>query len=231
MTGSSRTVKAPWPIYASIASQYLPLVAAVVGRQRLTRPRVFVLLWVAIYVVMDAIGVLLARQGINNHFVSTVFIPFQGAVILWALSLWQTRQLARLTIRLLIPFFIVAWAAFTLTIENVRNFSLAAEPVYSMLALGAAIFTLVSRGADATEPLTRQDWFWICGGLAIHFGALAVVLPLAAGLITTNVEVVVRAYTVRAVDNIFAFNCITIGFLCPKPATLSGSSFSPASSA
>ena len=231
MTGRSETVKTPWPIYASIASQYLPLIAALVGRRHLTRPRFFVLLWVAIYVVMDAIAVVLASQGINNHFLSTIFTPFQGAAILWALSLWQTRQLARLTIRLLIPFFIIAWAVFSLTIENVRNFSLAAEPVYSMLALGAALFTLVSRGADATESLTRQDWFWICGGLALHFGALAVVLPLAAGLVNVNVEVVVRAYTVRAVVNIFAFICITMGFLCPKPATLSGSSFSPASSA
>ena len=222
---SSRAVRAPWPLYASLASQYLPLIAALIGRRQLTRPRLFVILWVGLYILMNLLGWVLQARGINNHFLTPVFTPFQGAAILWALSLWQTRQVARLTIRLAIPFFILAWAVFTLTIENLRNFSLAAEPVYSMLALGAAIYTLVARGTDATEPLTRQDWFWICGGLSLHFGALAVVLPLAAGLVESNPEVVIRAYTVRAVINTFAFICITIGFLCPKPATLSGRSF------
>lgn len=221
---SSPSVRAPWPFYASLASQYLPLIAALVRRGDLTRPRVFVLTWVGLYVVMNAIGAWLGSRGINNHFLTPIFTPFQGTAILWALSLWQTRQVARLTIRMAIPFFIVAWAVFTLTIEDLRNFSVAAEPVYSLLALGAALYTLVTRGSDATEALTRQDWFWICGGLVLHFGALAVVLPLAAGLINTHVDIVVRAYTVRAVVNTFAFICITIGFLCPKPATLSGHS-------
>jgi hypothetical protein len=218
-----------WPVYASIGSQYLPLVAAAVRRRDLTRPRVFVLLWVVIYVLVNVAAVSLARRHINNHFLPAIVTPFQGIAILWALSLWQTRQVARLTIRLAIPCFLVAWAVFTFTIDDVRNFSVSAEPIYSMLALGVALFTLVSRGADATETLTRQDWFWICGGLAIHFAALAVVLPLAAGLNNSNPEVVIRAYYVRAVINVFAFICITIGFLCPKPLAPSGFSFSPAS--
>lgn len=231
MTSSASTVKPPWPIYASIVSQYLPLAAAAVRHKQLTRPRAFVLAWVALYVVSNIVAVSFARRGLNNHWVTTVFTPFEGAAILWALSLWQHRPVPRLTMRLAIPFFVVAWALFTLTIEDIRNFSLAAEPLYSLLALGAALFTLVTRGADTSEPLTRQDWFWICGGLALHFGGLAVVLPLSAGLVHTNPEVVVRAYTVRAVVNVFAFICIAIGFLCPKPAAPSGSSFSPASSA
>lgn len=218
-------------MYASLASQYLPLVAAFVRRKGLTRPRVFVLIWVGLYGLMNILAVYLGTRGVNNHFLTPIFTPFQGVVILWALSLWQTRHVPKLTIRLAIPCFLIAWAAFTVTIEDVRNFSLAAEPVYSMLALGAALYTLVTRGGDATEPLTQQDWFWICAGLALHFGALAVVLPLAAGLVHADPPMVVRAYAVRAIVNVLAFICITIGFLCPTPATRSGSSSSPASSA
>lgn len=218
-----------WPVYASLGSQYLPLLAAVVRRRELTRPRVFVLIWIGLYVGINLVAIVLARRHINNHFLTAIITPFEGIAILWALSLWQTTQVARLTVRLAIPCFLVAWTIFTLTVENVQNFSVAAEPLYSMLALGVALYTLVSRGAGATEPLMRQDWFWICGGLAIHFAALAVVLPLAAGLLNSDPEVVIRAYYVRAVINVFAFVCITIGFLCPKPLAPSGPFFSPAS--
>src|SRR5262245_32455926 len=99
-----------WPIYASLASQYVPLVAAAVRRRDITRPRLFVLLWVGIYVVVNLVGIILAKRHINNHFLPVIVTPLQGIVILWALSLWQTRQVARLTIRLAIPCFLVAWA-------------------------------------------------------------------------------------------------------------------------
>ena len=39
---------------------------------------------------------------------------------------------------------------------------------FPIVALGAALYTLLTRSAQETEPLLRQDWFWICAGLVLH---------------------------------------------------------------
>ena len=210
-------------------SEVGPLAGAAARRTFLRGPRAWIFAWCGLLVTANAIGVTLAVQHINNHWVVYVFVPLQGAVILWALSLWQTRQMARLTIRTAIPPFIVAWAVLLLW-EDMSNFSAVAEPVYSLLALGAALYTLLTRSSEATEPLVQQDWFWICAGLALHFGALATLTPLSAALVKTHPEVVTRAYDLRAVVNVLAFVAITIGILCPLPPPHSGASSSPASS-
>jgi hypothetical protein len=216
-------------MWAAFASEAAPLLAAGTRRSPLTPARRWVLAWTGLYVVMNTIGVIFAARHVNNHFLTYVFTPLQGATILWALSLWQTRQIATLTMRIAIPFFVIAWAVLTLTVEDYGNFSKAAEPVYSMLALAAVLYTLVARSGDAVEPLMHLDWFWICIGLALHFGSLAVLLPLAAGLLYKVENIVVKAYIVRSWLEVVAFLCIAYGFLCPVPTTRSGASSSPAS--
>jgi hypothetical protein len=186
-------------------------------------------IWCGLYVLQNAISVPLALAHHNNHWTSYVFVPLQGAAILWALSLWQTRQMARLTIRAAIPGFLAAWLLL-LFVEDIHNFSAIAEPVYSLLSLSAALYTLVVRSADAIDSLLREDWFWICAGLSLHFGALIFLTPLGAALVRTNPEIIVRAYYVRALLNVLAYVLITYGFLCPRPLPRSGRSFSPASS-
>lgn len=218
-------------LYVLAASQVTPLCTGYVRRSQLHGARFWVFVWVVISAVMNLIGWAMGRMHVNNHLITYVFTPLQGAAILWALSLWQTRPLAVLTTRIAIPCFLVAWALAVLFVESASNFSMFAEPIYSMLALGAAAYTLVSRSGDTVDPLPQQDWFWICGGLSLYFAALTVLLPLAATLVYSRPDIVVRAYNVHALVTTPAFLCIAIGFLCQasKP-TLSGSISSPASS-
>jgi hypothetical protein len=223
-------MKAPWPIYAANIMVVAPLLAAVVRPSRTRGARIWVATWSALYVLENAIAIPLALNGHNNHLLTYIFVPLQGAAILWAFSLWQTQQMPRLTMRAAIPGFLLAWLLL-LSIEDLSSFSAVAEPVYSLLALAAALYTLVTRGAASSLPLLRQDWFWVCGGLALHFGALALLTPLGAALVRSNPDVVVRAYTMRAWINMLAYACVTIGLLCPPPSALSGRSFSPALSA
>ncbi len=220
----------PLVVYGAIASELIPLSVAAARARRLTPGGRWVGIWCALYVVQNAITIPLALTRHNNHVFTYIFVPIQGAAILWALSLWQQQQIARLTIRAAIPAFLVAWLLLLL-VENTGNFSTIAEPVYSLLALGAALYTLVARGAATSDPLLRQDWFWICIGLSLHFGALALLTPLGAALVKEHPEVVVRAYVLRSWINIVAYVLIAIGLLCPLPSAPSGPSFSPASSA
>ncbi len=220
----------PWPVFVSVASQLGPIGVAAARPTQVRGGGLWVVIWCGLYAAENAIAIPLAVTHHNNHFLNYIFVPFQGAAILWALSLWQTHQMARLTVRAAIPGFLMAWVLL-LFVENLHGFSAIAEPVYSLLALGAALYTLVSRSTDATSSLLREDWFWVCSGLALHFGALAFLTPLGAALVHTNPEIIARAYFVRSFVNILAFVLITIGLLCPRPLQRSGRSFSPASSA
>jgi hypothetical protein len=220
----------PATLYISSASQLGPIVVALARPARLSGGARWVAIWCGTYAAENAIALPMALAHHNNHILNYIFVPIQGAAILWALSLWQTQQMARLTMRAAIPGFLVAWTLL-LFVENLHGFSAIAEPVYSILALGAALYTLVVRSSDATSSLLRQDWFWVCAGLALHFGALVFLTPLGAALVNTNPEIVVRAYYVRSFVNILAFTLMTIGLLCPRPLPHSGPFFSPASSA
>jgi len=223
-------LKPPIILYFSAASEALPVLAAIIRRHQITASRAWILVWCGIQIVDNVIGKYLGFHHINNHPITYVALPLQGAAILWALSLWQLRPVARLTLRLIIPAFLVAWVVLVLGVEDLFNFSAVAEPVYSLLALGAALFTLLTRSSDASEPLLRQDWFLICSGLALHFSALAVLTPLSAAFVRSDPELVSRAYEVRGAINILSFVIIAAGMLCLRPIP-SGPSFSPRSSA
>lgn len=213
----------PLVAYISVASEAVPALVALVRWRRLPAARTWVVVWCLLLVTMNLIGRWFGVRGINNHFIVYAAIPFQGATILWALSLWQVKPMARLTMRTAIPPFVVAWLLLTLLVEDFSNFSAVAEPVYSLLALGASLYTVLARSTVTQEPLLKQDWFWICAGLAIHFGALATLTPLGAAYVRTNPDLVVRAYIVRAWVNILAFAFITIGMLCPLQSSRSSS--------
>jgi hypothetical protein len=223
--------KAPDILYVGFVAQAVPLATAFVRRTQMSPARFWVFVWLVLWALMNVTGYIIARLHYNNHFVSYIFTPLQGAAILWALSLWQIRPVARTTIRIIIPIFVVAWAAATLLGERITGFSTVAEPVYSILALCTALYTLVSRSNEAYEPVTGQDWFWICGGLALYFGALTVLLPLAAATMYSRPDIINRLYVADTFVNILACLCIANGFLCSATSIPSGSFFSPASSA
>lgn len=216
-------------IYFATAAQLLPLAGGLAARKHADSARVWIMFWGAFYFIGDMSARYLGIHHQNNHFLSYFGTPIQGAAILWALSLWQRQPVARLTMRLAIPVFWIAWVLLVVLVEDVDSFSTVAEPVYSLLGVGAATFTLLTRSNHESEPLLRQDWFWICSGLTIHFGVLAALTPLAAAYVYKDPGLVIQAYVIRAWINIFSFILITIGMACPRP-TQPGLFFSPRSS-
>ena len=199
----------------SMWSEALPLAAGVLARARLTSTRVWIMFWSAVYLIMNLSAKYLAEHHLNNHFLSYIALPVQAFAVLWALALWQERPTARLTLRLAIPAILIAFA-FTMTLDDIRSFSAVSEPVYSIVALGAAIFTLLTRSQHEIAPLMQQDWFWVCAGLILHFGALAVLTPFASYYVTREPQLVFQAYNVRAVINTVGFILIAAGVYSPS---------------
>lgn len=208
-------MKYPLVMLLAVYVSALPVLVALPRARRITGARLMILAWALLIFMMDMTALYFRSRHLYNHFLTYIFTPIQAVAVLWALSMWQVRPVARMTIRLAIPPFLVAWIVLTLLVEDVNNFSRAVEPVYSILALGAAIFTILSRAGDETAPLLRQDWFWICGGLILYFGALAVLTPLGAAYIH-DLAMMLRAYTLRAWITVIAFILISIGILCPS---------------
>ena len=205
------------------------MLAGLYAHARLNSGRVWLMFWCATYYISNMAARYLGVRHINNHFLTYIFICVQGPAILWAISHFQAKPVARLTLRLVIPPFLLAWLILTVLVEDTSNFSPIAEPIYSMLALGAALYTLVTRSAQESEPLMKQDWFWICAGLSLHFAALTVMTPFAAAYVKNNPDMVIQALEVRAGINVLAFSIMTLGMLCPRQAR-PGLSFSPRSS-
>lgn len=172
----------------------------------------------------------LALTGRNNHWLTYAALPAETALVLWALAEWQTRDVARLTLRLAIPLAITVWGVLVAAVENTSTFSTAAEPLLSVLGLAAAAWTLVDRSMnDAEGSLAGQSWFWTCAGLCLYFGSSSTIGPLAA-LLGGDRTLVARAYVLSWVINVVAFLSIARGVTCQVHRRQSGASSSPVSS-
>ncbi len=175
----------------------------------------WVLVWCALLVLESAIQLLLARRGVHNLWLSYLFDPVTGATVLWALSCWQTSELARLTMRLAIVPFLVVLASLTIFFENTSFFSRAVQPTMALVGLFAAATTLISRSRASRGDLLGQDWFWVSAGIALYFGTFSMIGPLSALLIGSDVAMMTRAYELEAVLSIVAFLAIARGLTCP----------------
>jgi hypothetical protein len=131
------------------------------------------------------------------------------------LSFWQTGDVARLTFRLAIVPFLLVWAVLTVTMEDMSSFSRIATPMASLVGLGTAAFTLVTRSMGADEAPHCRDWLWVSGGMALYFGTAAALAPLSALLIAGAPHLVLRAYELKSVLDVFAFLAIARGVTCP----------------
>ena len=210
----------PWWLYVGSLSQFAPLATGLAPGRRQRGPRAWVLVWVGLYIATDVISWVLGRQGINNHWVSYVSTPLEAVAILWALSLWQRQAVARTAIRNSIPLVLLALLA-TIAFEDRNNFSRYTEPVLSMVVLLVALYTLATRSMETTDPLQRQDWFWICIAVAVVYGSIAALTPLAYAFVNTNRELVGHLYQIKTVVHVAAMTGLTIGLLCPTPPALS----------
>ena len=219
----------PPPLYLAAASQLGPVIAAL-RPYGFVGPRRWVVAWCSLAVAVDLVSLVLARHGVNNHWTTYVALPLRGLLVLLALAGWQRLDLARHTLLAAIPVYVAMCAVLFVVVERADTYSAISEPVYTLLGMVGALFTLLTRSMEESRPLVRQEWFWICGGLLLFFGSNAAYHPFARIALSTRPDLVLSALVVRSLAEIVAFAAITIGVLCPTSSP-SGASTSPASSA
>ena len=204
-----------WIAYASVWCQLLIFLAGYAVPRRLDQAKIWTMFWAITYFIMNLAARYLGVHHLYNGIINYVTLPVHAIQILMALSYWQRSPTARLTIRLSIPVLVIAIIALTLTIEDVNLPSVVAEPVYSLAALGAATFTVVSLSAHEDGSVFRQAWFWVCAGLILHFGTLAVMTPIAKATVLHDVALYTKVVVLRLWVNVVAELLILIGILCP----------------
>jgi len=214
--------------YTAIAMEAGPILGGIAARTGFAGPRLWVGAWCFIALALDATMATFGHT--NNLWVTYLVGPTMGSVALHALARWQRDDVARITLWLMIPIALAVWFVALLRFEDPESYSLLVDPMYDVLCLGAALFTLGHRGLREEAPLPRQDWFWISVGFAVYYGKAAAASPLAAALVATRPDLVLSALTLMAATDIVAYLLILKGILC-RPLTLSGASSLPSPSA
>jgi hypothetical protein len=211
----------PLLLYIGWFSTLVPIAATAAKREQLRGPRLWIVAWLVIMFVSDSLAYYLGTQHLNNRWLSYVSTPLQALVVLWALTLWQSNAVARAAIRNSIPLVMIAVAVLSL-FEDRMNFSRYTEPVLATVTLFVALYTVTARSTDEVHPLMRQDWFWICIGVAVKHGATAALTPFAAAFVRSEPELVGRAYQVMAMIYVAAMALLMTGMLCPTSPKFSG---------
>lgn len=162
----------------SILSFSIPTLVGFRAR-RLNLPLRLIVIYSAAALAEGLVMWYLGSQNRSNLWLIHIFAPFEATILLYALSRWQTRELARLMVVCCVPAFLLLWGSLTITSESLAQFPQYVKTVESILLVAVSAFTLVSKSRSLVQPLVQQDWFWVSVGLIIYFSMLAVLNPVA----------------------------------------------------
>jgi len=201
--------------YLSWASQGFPALAGVRDRGRIPPARRWIIAWGLIGLSLDAVSLWLALRQQNNHWVSYLAAPLEVSTLLLALSCWQPSVAGRRVLCSAAIAFVAADVLLVGSVENVKTFSLLRGPIESILIVVASLATLLVLIRQEQGSLLQRDWFWICAGLALRYGAGAALDPLGRVLVGNSPEVVASVLNVKAVVNVVSNLLIARGVWCP----------------
>jgi hypothetical protein len=219
-------MRIPLILHIAWAATVLPVLAGLWGGWRSSASRTAVWVWAVLLVVANALALLLASRGVNNHWLIYLSTPLNGVAVIVAMMGWQGGELGRLVLRMLLPLYLVAWTVIVLVVEEVNTFSLVAGPFSSLVLLIAISSTFVMRSMRSQESLTRQDWFWVCLGMMIFYGVETGFPPVALLLGRSRPDLLSAAAQARAATIIAAMITVSWGLLCPTTLPQSGGSSS-----
>lgn len=207
----------------AIIAELFPVLAALLVGRRLSRPSRFIVVLFVLWFCEDLAQVLLIRLHHSNNWLLHLTMPFEAALLLWAFSLWQDREVPRRAMRLVIPIYVVVWLVLQLFVERLDSVSQYAWPLSNLLVLAVAAFTLVSKSAQTMEPGWRQAWFWISAGMIIDMGSQVAYNPITNILIATH-QRGAAIFQAFAAVSILSYSLTTWGILCERRHPGSGGS-------
>jgi hypothetical protein len=220
----------PLILHLAWASTALPVLAGLWGGWRSSASRTAIWIWALLLVLVNALALLLASRGVNNHWLGYLFTPLNGIAVIAALMGWQSGEVGRLVLRILLPLYLIAWTVIVFVVEDIRTFSLVAGPFSAFVLLSVVAATFVIRSMHSVDTLTGQDWFWIGIGLMMYYGIETGFPPVALLLGRSRPDLLVAAIQARAAVIIAAMLTVSWGLLCPTTLPQSGGSSSRSAS-
>lgn len=219
----------PHLAYVSSASKVLVLIAGLRHGRKLPKARRWIVAWALIGLLIDGVMLVYALRKQNNHWMSYLAAPIEVSMLLLALSYWHLDR-GRRILRVLAAAFVATVIVLVAFVESLTTFSLLRGPIESILIVTASLATLLLLIRDEQGNLFHRDWFWICGGLSLRYGAWVTLGPLGRMLIGDSPALVMSMFGVRAVVNITSNLLIARGVWCPILPQLSSGPLSPVSS-
>lgn len=194
---------------------------AYLARRNQSRPVLWIVCGALASVVGNVFGRFAAHATGNNHWVSYIDLALMFSFYLIGLAEWQVTSLERTWLRRAILPLLGAYILLTLEVEDLHTFSRFAYPMYSVVLLGVASWTMLRRAfLPVSPPLQETDWFWVAGGLGFYGATTLITSPIGRILMEQHrYELFSSMYEVRSACAIVAFLAIGYGFLRP-PTTL-----------
>jgi hypothetical protein len=220
----------PLILHLAWASTALPVLAGLWGGWRTSASRTAIWVWALLLLMANSVALLLALRGVNNHWLGYLSTPLNGVAVIAALIGWQSGEMGRLVLRILLPLDLLGWTVIVFAVEDTRTFSLVAGPFSAFVLLTAVSATFVTRSMHAVDPLTRLDWFWISIGLLIFYGIETGYPPVALLLGRSRPDLLLAALQARSAVIIAAMLTVSWGLLCPTTLPQSGGSSSRSAS-
>lgn len=202
-----------WVPDAAGACEVLALAAALSVRR--PRPPTINLLaiYFAISIAEDAIASYWGARVGNNLWLEYFESPLNALLVLWSFVYWQQSDVVRLSLRIAAVLYALACLILLLTVERPTQFGTYSYPIQSLLILGAATYTLVTKARATSEPLIRHDWFWICIGWCIGHVFTLVLYPIINNfLLAGEMKELLLASNIRIGAFGLGLLCITVGF-------------------
>jgi hypothetical protein len=209
----------PSIVMVAVFMEGLPFVLGLLLAGRQTDARRWFMLQAAICSLTNGISSYLGGRQLYNVFLDYYYIPVEGALLFWMLSHWEVTAAARRRVRLAIPVMVAAWIVIAWRLEDRNTFSTFGDNFYNLLMIALMVSILVRRSAVVTASLLSQDWFWICGGLAMHFAAFTAFNAVAARVAGSDWTLLARIITGRSWLNAIAMSLACIGMFCPPSVT------------
>jgi len=203
--------------------QLLPPLAVRPYWNRATLPRQLIVVWSLVFFVSDLLQIAVSRFQYNNHWVFVLVDPIEDAVILWTLSLWQTRAVARIALRVAIPLTVIIYLAIVVASNEVNTFKTFGTAFRSLVVFGIALFTLISRSAAEPEGVWDNDWLWVTLGVALYYGLLVATDAFVQAIVEENLPLARTVITLKNVGNMVVFILVWRGMRCPLKSASSGS--------
>jgi len=211
-----------YPFLAQIA-QLLPPLAVVPRWSRSTAARRWIAVWALLFFLSDGLQLYMSERIGNNRLLIAALQPLEDAILLWALSFWQTRPLTRMALRIAIPLVIAIYVTVGFATGELTTFQTFSGPFRALLMMICTVYTLISNVAASPERVWQHDWLWTTIGVLLYFGLLVAVEPIAAAMGTDHLDNMMRLYNARSIGDVIAFIIIWRGMRCPLPSSSTGS--------